>query len=487
MKKTVLDRFWPIALSLLLSPLAIASEQEPVSSFVDRVDVEVVNVEVFVTDQEGRRVTGLTREDFELYEDGRPVEITNFYTVERPPAEVAAEPSTSTAQGEVPRVVDRRQVPEEQKLRLMVFIDYFNISPNHRNRVLAPLDEFLAERLDQGDMVMLAGFDGSIKVIQPFTDDRRQIDEGIKKIRRSVTQLPSRQMASKLASRWARLAAMHGDKGGAAAHIAGQSQEQRLNLQHSINALDDAVRSLGTLPGRKAILYISDGIQGVGDGPNRRPLIRRIPRTANAHLVTFYALDARGATDESLSAIYSGDEVGGDMRTVAEALQDMRLQEPLFMMARPTGGSVIINTFNFAGTLRRIGEDFDTFYSLGYASRSSGNVKYHKIEVKLRRPELSVRHRSGYLEKPLSERVADRTLSSLILDRDANPLGIDLNFGEPEKKRSDEFLLPILVRIPTHGVSLLPRDEVVEGRLRIYLAVGDEAGRFSSVQDVPYP
>ncbi|MCP4658529.1 MAG: hypothetical protein GY856_24210, partial [bacterium] len=88
---------------------------------------------------------------------------------------------------------------------------------------------------------------------------------------------------------------------------------------------------------------------------------------------------------------------------------------------------------------------------------------------------------------PLSERVADRTLSSLILDRDANPLGIGLNFGEPEKKRSDEFLLPVLVRIPTRGVSLLPRDEVVEGRLRIYLAAGDEAGRFSSVQDVPYP
>ncbi|MCP4658528.1 MAG: VWA domain-containing protein [bacterium] len=478
--------FLPLAFLLVLGAPANASDETPVSSFVDRVDVEVVNVEVFVTDQDGRRVTGLTREDFELYEDGRPVELTNFYAAELPPAAVAAEPSTSTVEGEVPGVVDRRQVPEEQTLRLMVFIDYFNILPHQRNRVLAALDEFLAQRLVQGDLVMLTGYSGSIEVIKPFTDDRRQIDEGLEEIRRSVTQLPSQQMATKLANRWATLAAMHGDAGGAEAHAAGRAQEDRLTLQQSLNALDRAMRSLGTLPGRKAMVYVSGGLKGA-NGPTIRPLIRGIPRTANARLVTFYALDARGPTDETLSSEYSAEQAGGDARTVLQANRDWSLQQPLFMMSAPTGGSVIINTLNFTDTLRRIGEDFDTFYSLGYASRSAGDGKYHKIEVKLRRPELSIRHRNGYLDKPLAEKVADRTLSSLVLDREANPLGIGLDFGQPEKQHSDEFLLPILVRIPTRGVSLLPREEVVEGRLRIYLAVGDEVGRFSSVQDVPYP
>ncbi len=507
MKKIVLHPFWPIAgaavvvgpdgqgqertsimhyripnwLSLLALLLVLgvspgASEETPVSSFVDRVDVEVVNVEVFVTDSNGRRVTGLVREDFELSEDGQPVEITNFYTVERP---VPPKSSADTVAG-------RPQIPEEQKLRLVVFIDYFNILPKQRTRVLAALDTFLAQRLAQGDLVMLTGYGGSIEVIKPLTDGGRESDAEIAEIRRSVTQLPSQQMASKLASRWATLAELDGDAGGAQAHAAGSAQEERWTLQQSLQAIDRAIRSLGTLPGRRAMLYVGGGLRGADD-PSLRPLIREIPRTANTHLVTFYALDARGPTDETLSPEHSSELAGGDARTVLQANRDWSLQEPLFMMSEPTGGSVIINTLNFTENLRRISVDFDSFYSLGYTSRSSADGKYHRIEVKLRRPGLNVRHRTGYLEKPLSERVADRTLSSLVLNREANSLGIDLEFGRPERQQSGEFLLPVLVRIPTRGVSLLPRDEVVEGRLRIYLGVCDDAGRCSSVQEVPYP
>ena len=50
--------------------------------FVESVDVNVVNVEVYVTDKEGNRVTGLTRDDFVLEVSDRPVAITNFYAVE---------------------------------------------------------------------------------------------------------------------------------------------------------------------------------------------------------------------------------------------------------------------------------------------------------------------------------------------------------------------------------------------------------------------
>src|SRR4051812_27149524 len=51
------------------------------SSFVDIVNVSVVNVDVYVTDKKGNSVTGLTKDDFQLYENDRPVQITNFYSV----------------------------------------------------------------------------------------------------------------------------------------------------------------------------------------------------------------------------------------------------------------------------------------------------------------------------------------------------------------------------------------------------------------------
>src|SRR5688572_25929801 len=61
--------------------LAQAPPENPEPTFFESIDVNVVNVEVYVTDKQGRRVQGLTRDDFQVLEDGKPVEITNFYAV----------------------------------------------------------------------------------------------------------------------------------------------------------------------------------------------------------------------------------------------------------------------------------------------------------------------------------------------------------------------------------------------------------------------
>ncbi len=66
-------------LLLLLVPRLLAQDatgESPERPFIDTLDVNVVNIEVFVTDKQGNPVTGLTRGDFKVYEDGRPIEIT---------------------------------------------------------------------------------------------------------------------------------------------------------------------------------------------------------------------------------------------------------------------------------------------------------------------------------------------------------------------------------------------------------------------------
>src|SRR5256885_14744736 len=73
-----------IAAALLLAANALGQRK-----LVETIEVHVVNVDVVVTDREGNRVRGLTRDDFELYEDKRPQTITNFYEARddvRPPA-----------------------------------------------------------------------------------------------------------------------------------------------------------------------------------------------------------------------------------------------------------------------------------------------------------------------------------------------------------------------------------------------------------------
>jgi hypothetical protein len=98
-----------------------------------------------------------------------------------------------------------------------------------------------------------------------------------------------------------------------------------------------------------------------------------------------------------------------------------------------------------------------------------------------------VRHRAGFVDKPQEQRVADRTLSSLILGLEKNPLGISVEFGEARKEGRRKYLLPVLVRIPFRQVTLLSSGEQRQGRLRIYIAAIDEEEGLSDVQEIPYP
>src|SRR5688500_5203049 len=72
-----------LAFGLAFGPASAAGAAPPAAppaddAFGESVDVNVVNVEVYVTDKQGRPVTGLRREDFDLLEDGKKVEVTNF-------------------------------------------------------------------------------------------------------------------------------------------------------------------------------------------------------------------------------------------------------------------------------------------------------------------------------------------------------------------------------------------------------------------------
>ena len=63
-------------------PAADSGQPATGPEFFESIDVNLVNVDVYVTDKKGNRINGLTRNDFELFEDKKPVQITNFYAVE---------------------------------------------------------------------------------------------------------------------------------------------------------------------------------------------------------------------------------------------------------------------------------------------------------------------------------------------------------------------------------------------------------------------
>ena len=164
--------FLPTAVGLAVQETA-APEEEDIGHF-EEIAVDIVNVEVYVTDNEGNPVDGLTIEDFEILEDGRPVELLNFYAIskgrptslEEPvddkPVDPLAEPDTE---------VDELAYPTEQRLNLIIYVDNLFIHPLHRNRVFSRLRGFLYDTLKPGDQVMVASYDRSLHIRHPFTID----------------------------------------------------------------------------------------------------------------------------------------------------------------------------------------------------------------------------------------------------------------------------------------------------------------------------
>ncbi len=508
---------------LPLSSRLAAQDDTPAELFIDRVDVNVVNVEVFVSDRDGNHVTDLSVEEFEILEDGQPVEISNFFTVARRDKvldNLERDRDLISGQsppiGAAPRI---REVPEDQRLHLLIYMDLLNMRPQSKKRVLADLKGFLEDRMTQGDRVMLVGFNRSIDVVEPFTEDREAIFRGLAALEKAATYRQIDLANLRRTVRNMSTDAAAGDFDSAYQNLRSYVQGANNDLRQTIKGLGSVVRSLAGLPGRKALLYVSDGLpqrpgeelysllreltgtesfSGFGGDlidpsiealrQDQSSLYSSVTREANAHQVTLYTMDARGSAGEStLSAEFNffTETAGG--RGDFDAIRSMSFQEPLLELAITTGGSAVLNTFNFEQALGGISRDFDSFYSLGYRSRRGGDGKYHDIEVRITRPGLRVRHREGYLDKPEGERVADRVLSSLILDLEKNPLGVELDFGTPEKIGRGKYLLPIIVRVPFRDLTLLPHGEVEEGRLSIFVAVQDERGGISDLAKIPYP
>ncbi len=486
--------------------------------YVDAIDVNVVNVDVYVTDKRGQRVSGLTRDDFELFEDGRPVKITNFYAVQdgRPVAAPEAQAAPEEAERE-PQLDVRRvepALPQDQRLSLILYFDNLFLKPFSRNRVVSEVRRFLHSNIKPGDRVMLVTFERSLHVRHPFTSDMRAISDALFEIetlsafavqgdsdRRSVIQ---RFESAKTALE-------------AESHVDLYAQSLHFDVQTTVRNLKQMVASLAGLPGRKAILHVSDGIpmtagedlffmltNRFGDDAalvalrsnryDNRRLFRELTATANANRVTFYTLEARGLRSHtSLSAEYGGS-VGRDgtvagSRIEADVIRQAGNQEPLMMMALDTGGLATIGSNNLEGAFQRMATDFRSYYSLGYSSANSGDGRYHDIEVKVKRKGLKLRHRTGYRDKTIEAQLSEGTLAALMYGYDANPMEIELQFSRarPDSEDKGRYLLPIEVRVPLGNATLLPQTGIHHGRLRFSIAVIDEDGRMSPVEQTPVP
>lgn len=492
-------------------PSRAESDAQPLESFFGRVDVDVVEVTVWVADKQGNPVHGLGPDDFQVFEDGAPVELTNFLEVRggEPESEVAPPPAEPVAQAEpsadeevaTPGDASAMAVAPERPLHLAVYIDNFNIAPANRRWAMQAVERFLVSRLRPRDRVLLATYDRDLHIRQPFTRDRFAVIDAIGETLRVVAEQSSRD-----AERRGLLEEIFTSGSSSSALYAAERHARYIEIEmgRALNALRDFVDSLSGLEGRKALLYAADGLP---DTPaedlfvavdqrfqDRNATLRarrydlhtryqELIRLANASGVTLYTLDAKGQPlDAHASAEYSGvlQHMPNANVNVIEITRRQNLAAPMLSLAVGTGGRAIQRTNALDEALARVGQDFTDYYSLGYRRAAGGEERYHSIDVRLKQKGLKVRHREGYLEKSAETRLREGVEAALHHGMESNPLAVELHFQQPESAdEGDWHELPVEIRIPLDRVALIPRGNEYQGRMEVAVAVVDTKGRSS--------
>ena len=513
----------PALTSLLCLALAGALAAQPNQPFVDSVDVQVVEVDVAVTDRKGRPVKGLAREDFELYVDGQPVEITNFYE-----SAISVEERTGRRDKGRPVVRDEsRPDADDGPLTVVFYLDDPNIFPSHRTRLLRRLEAAVEPWRALEASFMLARFVNRLEVLVPPTRDLDAILAGAAAVPKGSPRAiqygdGARRFAIRSIIDSYEACAMTfcrpcQDNWGEMLSLARQhADQQATNAAIAVDGLADLVTTLAGVPGKQAVVHITDGLPQrpgisvldyLGNELCRdlRPSassetvsemtqydesrrFSRIATHANANRVTFYGLDAGGVRSAGGDISLDNPAMGPSFRNVS--LRAMNAQSGLHLLAQETGGKALINANDLAIHLDDVSKQLTASYSLGFVAGEPRLNRVRQIKVLLAPGAARgrrIEYRRTYRDKPLDERLAEGLLSVAYLGSTENPLGASVEFGGtvPLEKKAHE--LTVAVRVPADSIVTLPGKDGATGnasaRIRLWLvAVEDEKGARTTVR-----
>lgn len=417
-------QFKRITTLLMTALLAISSvsafSQDKSDKDSVKLRAELVQIDVIVTDPNRKIVRGLTREDFELSDNGKPQSITHF-VFEDTGAKGAAGGAEANPTGVT--ATSRTVAPGELKRTIAFVVDTLHMKHENVYATRKMLEDFVEHQLQPGDLVLILPTAGGSGLLQQFTADRRLLRQAIGRLHPIyfTTQTTPRRTLD------ARNPSMQQERGGFNRVPGALSMPQGLgsaardpdpleeaDIRSTLATLNEMIKAMGKVPGRKLGVFISEGMRL--DATRMEPELQEtINRAARANVV-FYSIDPRGldtvsiGADEDLTAIAGALGVSISEAATAAGV-DKRLdfqesQDSLKRIAYDTGGTFFGNNNDIKQGLDNILDDNAAYYLLGFQPEvRTWDGKFHKIKVVVRnRPDLKVTYRKGYLAK--SEKAA---------------------------------------------------------------------------------
>lgn len=466
-------------------------EQPQVPTF--RVTVDAIEIEAFVTDEQGKPVNGLTREDFEILEDGKPQDITSFSQVDIPferrsdthDLSAAVEPDVVANDHSDGRVYmfALDEMPPDVALRSRVFLKRF-------------LERHFAAN-DRGAVVFL-GRQNS-KAGQTFTSDARLLLAAVERFSGGfgvekappapAVEDPNAPGAPALSPAQAlvqgRLQAA--GKKRIESYNAARQAETSIVALGTMSGLDAAVSAIATLRGRrKSLMLFSTGLPE----PIFRALtydggaLTKAEQAAHAAVtaatrgsVTVYAVNPAGLTidlDAETPDAPEHDVLSDDPAINGRDASDRRLS--LSMLADATGGFSLVNSNGYNAAFDRIVRENSTYYLLGYTSSNDRRDGRHRsLHVRVTRPGLRVRARDGYIAPFKNERVPEperiASLSPSLSTALTNPLPDDTvpirMVAAPFKRQGKNPVVALAAEIDPASLALAENNGVHKGQLEV--------------------
>ena len=482
----------PLLVVLVLAVLPLFAQEK----LVESIEVRVVNLDVVVTDRDGKPVPGLTAKDFEILEDKRPQTITNFYEV----------------RGGAPAATTEPAAPMRPR-SFLLFIENRAMHPVLRRHVTAELKKFIDTQLRPGDKASVISWNLALSIEAPLTTDKAALHAALDKVAESGTPASTKSDFARVQQRCTRNLEM-ARSGRMLMRMAYEDcigdariEAQRLTTfsRMVLNALDVTMATVAGVEGKKVLvmagteLPVKPGLdmfqwanglfspymrgfdaaiqRPADEEKTQRELLETLGRSANAHGVTLYLLSVLMPTDTMSATSATGITDNG-----GELLRSTNTEAAHETLAKLTGGTAEpVSRLN--QMLATIDRDLGAYYSLGYRPASGGKGD-RPITVRAKNRAYTVRARQTYAPKTFDDQMTDRVVANIFTPAPDDQWKAELRAGTPQLVEKGRYSVPIEIIAPA-TVTLLPQGNELAGGFTVFVAVGNPQGMLSTTFKQP--
>jgi VWFA-related protein len=451
------------------------------SDEVIKVFTELRQTDVMVFDAQGKFVDGLTRENFELRVDGKPVPITFFERVEAGAGNEEAHWLAAREQRTA-----KEPAPTSYGRKTLFFVDDIHLSPTSVVQARSLITKYIDQEQTENDEAQIVSASGRVGFFQQLTDNKVVLRHALERL--THYQRTGKDYDHPPMSQYQAFQIDRGDTETLNYFVDEMLKQNRLltrpvatelvrnraaNLMRqashwvlkTLSALDQLVRDSAVVPGRKVLFFISDGFLIDSNYTDMSNAIRTLASSAARAGVVIYSIDARGLVVPLVDDRSGSDPTGRLLRSSQGEV--FAYQDPLNSLAVDSGGRAFFNNNDLYVAVDRGLKETSFYYLLGWSpERANENPnKFRRLEVAIvGRPELTVRVRKGAFNietpKPNTKReeaektkpVAAKLQDALVATSPARevPVSMALSYVDTPDKGPT---LSISMEIPTEVLS----------------------------------